>query len=104
MGQRSAPYPTEFRQKIVELYRSGRSVAELCEEFEPCEQTVYRWIRQADIDAGERDDGPTSDEKKEVSELKRELRRVRQERDILAKAAAWYARETTDIPDGSSSS
>jgi len=101
MGRR---YPPEFRKKLVELYRSGRSVRELCREFEPCEQSLYRWIRQADIDDGKRDDGPTSEEKQQVSKLQRKLRRVRQERDILAKAAAWYARETTETPDGFTSS
>lgn len=102
MGRK--PYPKEFRDKLIELYRSGRSVKELSEQFEPSDQTLYRWIRQADIDDGRRDDGPTTDEKKDVRELKRELRRVREERDILAKAAAWYAQETTGTPSGSSNS
>src|SRR5690625_178698 len=91
-------YPKEFRQKIIELARSGRSIVELTREFEPSEQTIRNWIRQADINAGHRHDGLSSEEKQELSRLRKENRRLQQERDILAKAAAWFARETRSIP------
>jgi transposase len=98
------PYPPEFRQQILELYRAGRSIASLAREFEPSEPTIRKWIRQAEIDTGVRDDGPTTDEKEELVRLRREVRRLKQERDILSKAAAWFARETNSIPNGSSNS
>ena len=97
-------YPKEFRQKIIELARSGRSIAELAREFEPSEQTIRNWIRQADINASHRHDGLSSEEKQELSRLRKENRRLQQERDILAKAAAWFARETGSIPPKSSNS
>src|SRR5690625_5339552 len=89
-------YPKEFRQKIIELARSGRSIVELTREFEPSEQTIRNWIRQADINAGHRHDGLSSEEKQELSRLRKENRRLQQERDILAKAAAWFARERSE--------
>ncbi len=61
-------------------------------------------MRQADRDEGRKQDGPTSAEREELSRLRREVRQLRQERDILAKAAAWFARETGTIPSGSSNS
>jgi transposase len=104
MPKTRAPYPREFREKIIELVRSGRSIVELANEFEPSEQTIRNWVQQADIDAGHRHDGPSSDDKQELSRLRKENRRLQQERDILAKAAAWFARETGSIPPKSSNS
>src|SRR5690625_760202 len=104
MPRTRLPYPKEFRQKIIELARSGRSVVELAKEFEPSEQTIRNWIRQADIDGGHRHDGASSEEKHELSRLRKENRRLQQERDILAKAAAWFARETGSVPPKSSNS
>src|SRR5690625_2620865 len=97
-------YPKEFRQKIIELARSGRSIVELARALEPSDQTSRNCIRQADINAGHRHDGLSSDEKQELSRLRKENRRLQQERDILAKAAAWFARETGSIPPKSSNS
>ena len=85
------PYPTEFREQMVALARSGRSVEELAREFEPCAATIHGWIKQADRDGGRRSDGLTSAEHDELRRLRRENRQLRQERDILAKAAAWFA-------------
>lgn len=100
-----SPYPKEFREQIVSLYRSGRSVAELEEEFEPCDQTIRNWIKQAELDSGNRQDGLTSDEKEELKRLRKECRKLRQEREILSKAAAWFAQETNPTdPNGSSNS
>jgi transposase len=76
----------------------------LAKEFEPSEQTIRNWIKQAQLDAGERKDGLTSTENDELRRLRRENRQLKMERDILSKAAAWFARETGTIPDGSSGS
>jgi transposase len=86
-----AAYPPEFRRQLVELFRAGRSIAELAEEFEPSAEAIRSWIKQADRDEGRREDGPTSAEREELSRLRREVKQLRQERDILAKAAAWFA-------------
>ena len=98
------PYPPEYRQQIVELARAGRSPIELAREFEPSEQTIRDWIKQAEIDAGRRQDGLTTADQQELARLRRENKQLRLEREILAKAAAWFARETDSIPSGSSSS
>ncbi len=98
------PYPPEFRGQMVELVRSGRSPEELAREFEPSAQAIRNWVGRADRDEGRRADGLTSAERDELRRLRRENRRLRQEREILAKAAAWFARETDSIPSRSSSS
>lgn len=97
-------YPPEFRHQMVNLVRSGRTPEELSEEFEPTAQSIAKWVRQADRDAGKRWDGTTSAEREELSKLRSENRRLRQERDILAKAAAWFARESKANPNGSGGS
>ena len=66
----------------------------LSREFEPTAQAIWNWVRQADRDEGRRQDGPTSAEGEELTRLRRENPQLRQERDILAKVAAWLARET----------
>lgn len=104
MSKTRAPYPPEFRQQIVELVRAGRSPEELAREFEPSAQAIRNWVAQVDRDEGRRSDGLTSSEREELRRLRRENRQLRQEREILAKAAAWFARETGSIPSGSSSS
>jgi transposase len=88
----------------VELARAGRSPAVLAEDFEPSEQCIRNWVKQADRDSGKRQDGLTTAEKEELGRLRRENRALREERAILAKAAAWFARETGKIPSGSSNS
>jgi transposase len=104
MGKRFQQYPEEFRRQIVELNRAGRSARSLAKEFEPSEQTIRNLIKQAQLDAGERKDGLTSTETEELRRLRRENKQLKLERDILSKAAAWFARETGTIPDGSSGS
>ncbi len=104
MGKTRSPYAREFREQMVELVRAGRSPGELAKEFEPSAQTIANWVVQADRDAGRGDDGLTSAEREELRRVKRELRQVREEREILAKAAAWFARETDSLPPKSSSS
>jgi len=98
------PYPTEYRQQIVDLATAGRRPIELAREFEPSEQTIRNWIKQAEIDVGKRHDGITTAERQELTRLRRETKQLRLEREILAKAAAWFARETDSIPSRSSSS
>jgi transposase len=85
------PYPAEFREQIVALARTGRSIEDLAREFEPCAATIHGWVKQSDRDGGRRGDGLTSEEREELRRLRRENRQLRQERDILAKAAAWFA-------------
>ena len=97
-------YPPEFRHQMVELVRSGRSIRELARDFECSEQTIRNWLRQADLDEGLRDDGLTSAERDELRRLRRENRQLRLEREILAKATAWFARETGSVPAKPSSS
>jgi len=104
MPRSRPPYPQEFRQQILELVRLGRTPDELSKEFEPTAQTIRNWIKQNELDAGKREDGLTSNEKTELVRLRKENKRLRQEREILAKAAAWFAQETGSIPPGSSSS
>ena len=104
MPRTRKPYPPEFRKQMVELVRAGRSLAELAREFEPTAQTIATWVAQADLDEGIRTDGLTTPEKEELKRLRKEIKRLRMEREILAKAAAWFARETESIPPRSSGS
>jgi len=104
MPRSHLPYPPELRRRLVEMVRAGRSPAELAEQFEPSEQCIRNWVKQADRDSGKRQDGLTTAEKEELSRLRRENRALREERAILAKAAAWFARETGKIRSGSSNS
>ena len=104
MPRTRTSYPPDFREQMVELIRAGRTPDELEKEFEPSAQTVRNWVYQAGLDEGLRNDGFTSDEKTELRRLRREIRRLRTEREILAKAAAWFTRETDSIPPISSSS
>lgn len=98
MQRHRDPYPEEFRRKLIDLVHAGRTPEELAEEFEPTGQTIRNWIVQADRDAGKRQDGLTSVEREELTRLKRENRQLKLEREILAKAAAWFARETEALP------
>jgi len=104
MPKTRPPYPDSYRQKIVDLARTGRTVAQLASQFGPSEQTIRNWIAQADRDAGKRSDGLTTVEREEFTRLRRENRRLKLEQEILAKATAWFARETDKIPDKDSNS
>lgn len=100
----SRAYPPEFRHKVLELVRSGRSVAAVSREFDVSRQTIMNWTKQEDADSGRRDDLLTSDERKELTRLRREVKRLTLEQEILSKAAAWFAREADTIPKKSSDS
>lgn len=104
MPQGRKRYPKEFRQRIVELVRAGRTPAELAREFEPTLETINAWVRQADRDEGKGKDGLTTEEHEELSRLRRENRQLKTEREILAKATAWFARETGSVPPKDTSS
>ena len=98
MPQTHPPYPPEYRRRIVELARAGRSIAELAREFEASANAIRKWVEQAGLDECLRDDGLTTAEREELKRLRRENRILREEREILAKAAARFAQETGATP------
>lgn len=89
---------------MVALVRTGRSPEALAEEFEPSSHTIRNWVKQAELDEGRRTDGLTTAEREELRRLRREVKQLRMEREILKKAAAWFARESGSIPERGSSS
>ena len=96
--------PPEFRRQMIELVRAGRSPEDLAKEFEPSAQAIRNWVAQADRDEGRRSDGLTNAERIELSRLRKENKQLRLEREILSKAAAWFARETKAVPSRGSNS
>ena len=99
MGRTRPPYPPEFRAEAVRLARSGtRSIRELAGDLGCTEPTLRSWVAQDMVDAGERE-GLTTDERARLKQLERENKRLREEREILRKAAAFFAQET--MPGGS---
>ncbi|SOY46136.1 transposase [Cupriavidus taiwanensis] len=94
MPKSRPPYPAEFRQQIIELARVGRTPQELSHEFGCSAQAVRNWIAQEAIDAGKPlagKEGLSSVEREELSRLRRRVRQLETEREILAKATAWFA-------------
>ena len=89
---------------MVALVRAGRTPEDLAREFEPTAQSISNWVVQADRDAGRRTDGLTSAERAELTQLRRENRHLKLEREILSKAAAWFAQETVPNTKRSSGS
>ena len=104
MPRTRKPYPPEFREQLVALVRAGRTPEDLAREFEPTAQSISNWVAQADRDAGRRTDGLTTAERAELTRLRRENRHLKVERDILSKAAAWFAQETAPNTKRSSGS
>ena len=103
MGKRKR-YSEELKQELVRLARGGRSPESLAREFEPTSQAIRKWVRQAELDEGKRTDGLTTQEREELVRLRRENARLQEEREILSKAAAWFAQETEKKSKRSSSS
>lgn len=95
-------YPKEFRRQLVELHRAGRTLSELSREFGCSAWAISRWVKQADRDAGRGDGGLTTAERAELVQLRRDNKRLQLEREILSKAAAWFAQET--VPNSKRSS
>ncbi len=86
-------YPPEFKREAVKLYRSSeKSIPKMAEELGISSESLRRWIRQHEVDSGERE-GLTTDEREELSRLRRENKTLRQEREFLKKAAVFFARE-----------
>jgi transposase len=98
------PYPLEFRRQMVDLVRAGRTPEDLAQEFEPTAKAIRNWVKQSDLEGGRLEESLTSAEREELRRLRREVRQLREEREILAKAAAWFARETGSIPSKDSDS
>lgn len=96
-------YSAEFQQQMVRLVRAGRTPEELGREFEPSAQAIRNWVKQAELDAGTRTDGLKTEEREELARLRRENARLKEEREILSKAAAWFAQETEKKSKKSSS-
>jgi transposase len=94
MAERSVRYTPEFKRQMVDLVRSGRSPASLAKEFGPSAWTIALWVKQDARDAGKGDGGLSSGERDELRRLRRENRRLKEEREILSKAAAWFATES----------
>lgn len=103
MARGKKTYPAEFKRRMVELVRAGRSAEELAKEFEPSANTIRNWTTQAEIDEGLRADGLSTAERKELRELRRKVKQLEMEREILGKAAAWFARESITLPKPSDS-
>ena len=88
-----APYPEEFRRRAVDLARlRQKPIAQLARELGVAESGLRRWLDQADVDEGAKP-GLTSDERRELAELRRDKRRLEMENEILKRAAAYFARE-----------
>ena len=104
MPKTRLPYAPEFRRQMVQLHRVGRGFDELAKEFGCTSWSIRQWVKRADRDEGRGDGGLTTAEREELTRLRRENRKLREEREILAKAAAWFANENLGTPKRSSDS
>ena len=86
-------FTPEFKAEVVELCRAGdRSIGQVARDLDLTETSVRKWLSQADVDAGVRD-GVTSAEREEIARLRKEVRMLREDRDILRRATAFFAKE-----------
>jgi len=107
MPKTKPPYPVEFRDQMVELVQAGRTPAELSCEFGVTAQSIAAWVAQAAANSGKPVRGKdmlSSAERDELTRLRRENKRLQQERDILAKATAWFAAKGDKTSIGSTNS
>ncbi len=102
MPRTRRPYPPEFREHILSLARQGRSAWDLAEEFEPCHATIRSWMLKAGIASSFNEDTSEDEAGGELARLRRENAVLREEKEILSKAAAWFAQET--VPNSKRSS
>lgn len=93
MGRTRPPYPEEFRREAVELVRGGRSVNDVAKSLGCSKQALFVWVKRYQLDHGERDDGLSSDEREELRLLRRKVRRLEEEKEILKRATALFVRE-----------
>ncbi len=104
MADKTIRYTPEFKRQMVGLVRSGRTPASLAKEFGPSAWTIGLWVKQDARDAGRGDGGLTTAEREELTRLRRENRKLKEEREILSKAAAWFATESSATSKRSSDS
>lgn len=97
-------YSEELQAELVRLVREGRTPTELSKKYEPSASVIRKWSKQAQLDEGTRTDGLTTTEREELARLRRENARLKEDREILSKAAAWFAQETEKKSKRSSSS
>jgi transposase len=91
------PYSEEFKREAIELVRlTGKSSAQVAKDLGISDVSLRNWIKQAERDEGKRPDGLSSDEREELQRLRRENQTLRMEREILKKAAAFFAKETDE--------
>ena len=94
MPKSRPPYPEQFRREAVELVRtSGKTIPEIAKDLGVTDQSLRNWVRQHEVDVGVRP-GISSDEREELKRLRRENRVLKEEREILKKAAAFFAKES----------
>jgi transposase len=94
MPKSRPPYPEEFRREAVQMVRSGRAIPDVAGALGVTEQSLRNWVKRDQLERRERDDGLTVAERDELRELRRKVKRLEQERDLLKRAAAFFARET----------
>jgi transposase len=104
MAKSQRRYTPEFRRQMVELHRAGHGFDALGKQYGCTSWSIRQWVKQADRDAGRGDGGLSTAERQELTRLRRENRQLRVEREILSKAAAWFAQESTATPKRSSDS
>ena len=104
MAEKTVRYAPEFRRQMVGLVRAGRKPASLSKEFGPSAWTISLWAKQSARDAGDGDGGLNSAEREELQRLRRENRQLKEDREILSKAAAWFAKEADSTTRKSSGS